>query len=130
MNYEFLSEAPEKVALAGGMYIMKDNWVCLTYPGCTYLVFNATDSTFLCAMTENDCNPGDETYTADLNHKLFKLENKASGTGTVAAFADIDRDGEQETFYLDKSHMDSGSWVTLRVYDGEGTLTKKGAVSS
>lgn len=49
-----------------------------------------------------------------------KLEYEASGTGKVAAFADIDRDGEQEIFYLDKSHMDSGRWVTLRVYDGEG----------
>jgi hypothetical protein len=34
--------------------------------------------------------------------------------------ADVNRDGRKETFYLDKSHMASGSWVTLRVYDSGG----------
>jgi len=66
MNYEHLSEAPEKIILAGGMYIAEDNWVCPTYPDCTYLVFNADSEAFLFAMMENDCYPGDETFTADL----------------------------------------------------------------
>ncbi len=121
MNYEFLSDAPEKVILAGGMYITEDNWVCPTYPNCTYLVFNADADEFLFVMMENDCNPGDETFTADLNHRLLRLEYEASGTGTVAAFADISRNGEEETFYLDKTQINSGGlYITLRVYNGDG----------
>lgn len=70
MNYEFLSEAPENIILAGGMYITEDNWVCPTYPNCTYLVFNADSNAFLFAMMENDCYPGDELFTEDLLRKL------------------------------------------------------------
>ncbi|MFZ7102381.1 MAG: DUF5301 domain-containing protein [Peptococcaceae bacterium] len=34
--------------------------------------------------------------------------------------ADVNRDGLKEAFYHDKSHMDSGPWVTLRLRDGSG----------
>jgi|GEM_PF-697587 len=40
--------------------------------------------------------------------------------GAVVAFADLNRDGMEETLYLDKSQMDSGSFVTLRVYGSNG----------
>lgn len=70
MNYEHLSEAPENVIMAGGMYITEDNWVCPTYPNCTYLVFNADSDTFLFAMMENDCSPGDALFTDDLRRNL------------------------------------------------------------
>jgi hypothetical protein len=56
------------------MYITEDNWVCPTYPNCTYLIFDANDKNFskelLFALMENDCFPGDETFTSDLIHCL------------------------------------------------------------
>ncbi len=121
LNYELLSNAPEKVSLAGGMYITEDNWVCPSSPDCTYLVVNAADNALLCVMMENDCSPGDKTFTDDLTHTLVTLDYEASGTGIVATFADIDRDGTEETIYLDKSQMESGKLcVTLRVFDRGG----------
>lgn len=124
MNYQFLSEAPENVVPAGGVYVTADGWVCPTYPDSTYLVFNADTDTLLFTMMENDCHPGDESFTSDLIRERIRLQYESSGTGTVAAFADIDRDGVEETLYLDQSQMESGDFgnfcVTLRVYDREG----------
>lgn len=76
MNYEYLAEAPENIVFAGGMYITEDNWVCPTYPDCTYLVFNADSEAFAFVMMENDCYPGDEIFTADLQRiqSLFQTD--------------------------------------------------------
>lgn len=70
MNYEFLFQAPENVVLAGGMYITDEGWVCPTYPNCTYLLFDADSDVFYFAMIENDCYPGDETFTKDLTQRF------------------------------------------------------------
>jgi len=78
MNYEYLTEAPENIVFAGGMYITEDNWVCPTYPDCTYLVFNADSDSFLFAMMENDCYPGDETFTADLRRIQSSAQTDAT----------------------------------------------------
>ncbi|MEA4896451.1 MAG: M56 family metallopeptidase [Oscillospiraceae bacterium] len=121
MNYEFLSKAPENVVLAGGMYITDDNWVCPTYPNCTYLIFNADDSFYFRAVMENDCEPGDEIFTADLSAmRLSKSALKAAGVGDAIASVDIDKDGKDEHLYLDKTQMDIRRCVTLRIYDDCG----------
>lgn len=73
MNYEFLSEAPENVVLAGGMYITDDNWVCPWSPNCTYLVFDTAGDVYYFAMVENDCYPGDEAFTKDLTQKFEEV---------------------------------------------------------
>jgi hypothetical protein len=83
MNYELRSDAPENIVLAGGMYITENNWVCPTYPDCTYLIFkqeeydynsndyNSDDSlTYLFPMMENDTAPGEETFGQDLAARL------------------------------------------------------------
>lgn len=70
MNYEFLSEAPENIMMAGRMYITEDNWVCPIYPNCTYLVIDAREDKYLFAMMENDCVPGDEIFTTDMKRRL------------------------------------------------------------
>lgn len=70
MNYEFKADKPENVPLAGGMYVTEDGWVCPTYPDCTYLFTDADTGEYIGALMENDCKPGDETFTADLKQLL------------------------------------------------------------
>ena len=50
------------------------------------------------------------------------VQGKASADEEPIASADINSDGQEEAFYLDKSRIDidSGDCVTLRVYDGDG----------
>ena len=70
VGYELLSDKPENVILAGGMYMTEDNWVCPTYPNSTYFIFESETQTeeakFLFSMMQNDSNPGDEIFTEDL----------------------------------------------------------------
>ncbi len=79
INFEFFTEAPEKIVMAGGMYITEDNWVCPTYPNCTYLVFDSNsenmNKNLLFAIMENDCFPGDEVFTSDLIRVLSTRED-------------------------------------------------------
>lgn len=68
MNYEFYTESPENIQLAGGMYITEDNWVMPGYPNSTYLIFHQEDGklNYLRSIVENDCTPGTELFTEDL----------------------------------------------------------------
>ena len=68
MNYEFLSESPENVILAGGMYITEDNWVMPSYPNSTFLIFKQEDDSLISlgSVMINDSAPGDETFTEDI----------------------------------------------------------------
>lgn len=79
MNYEFLSESPENIALAGGMYITEDNWVMPGYPDCTYLVFREDGDKieYLVTLMENDCSPGSDLFTEDLRRRIFPLQTEA-----------------------------------------------------
>lgn len=67
-NYEFLAASPEDVQLIGGMYMTEEGWVMPWYPNSMYLIFEreGENLNYLTAMGENDCYPGDETFTADL----------------------------------------------------------------
>jgi len=78
MNYEFLSESPENIVLAGGMYITEDNWVMPGYPDCTYLIFRQEGDTlvFLKSIIENDCSPGTQLFTEDLRQILSLSEEE------------------------------------------------------
>ncbi len=72
INYEFLSETPDDVVLAGGMTVTDDGWVAPSYPDCTYLIFrqDGSEPTLLKTMMENDCAPGDDLFTSDLRRAL------------------------------------------------------------
>lgn len=72
MNYEYYSESPENVTLAGGMYITDDGWVMPDYPDCMYLIFrqDGNELTFFKAMMENDCAPGQALFEEDLRRSL------------------------------------------------------------
>lgn len=72
MNYEFLSESPKNVVLAGGMYITTEGWVMPGYPNSTYLIFRQDGDklVFLRSIVENDCEPGTQLFTEDLRRVL------------------------------------------------------------
>lgn len=56
-NYEYHTTTPEKIQLAGGMYMTEDDWVMTGYPGCDYLFFREEEDgslTFLWNETIND----------------------------------------------------------------------------
>lgn len=99
LNYEFLSASPEQVVLAGGMEMTEDGWVLPGYRDSTYLVFENTgeELRFVTALTENDCYPGDEVFTADL---LLAISETADDEKTAAEHADTaepdDREGDRK----------------------------------
>lgn len=68
LNYEFLSESPEIIAITGGMYITEGNWVMAGYPNSTYLIFQQDNDklTFIQSIVENDCTHGTQLFTEDL----------------------------------------------------------------
>lgn len=72
MNYEFLSESPENIVIAGGMYITEDNWVMPCYPNSNYLIFQQENDTlsFLESIMINDSFPGDQLFTEDLHRVI------------------------------------------------------------
>ena len=72
MNIQFLSDMPESVFLVGGMSVTEDGWVVPDYPNSRYLVFQQDGDTLtlLVRMFENDCEPGDDTFTHDLELAL------------------------------------------------------------
>jgi beta-lactamase regulating signal transducer with metallopeptidase domain len=110
MNYEFKADKPENVPLAGGMYVTDDGWVCPTYPDCTYLLTDSDTDEYIAVMMENDCEPGDDTFTADLEQLLGSTpaetdntevdlsqyavtgldKNESSGIGVFLDYADDD----------------------------------------
>lgn len=100
MNYEILTQSPENIVLAGGMYITEDNWVMPDYPNSHYLVFeqDGEKSIFLHSMMENDCSPGDDIFTDDL---LRILKNNAT-------------EPKIGKYILEDAEGDWMSWVLLK----------------
>ena len=68
LNYEFLSQSPENVVMAGGMTITEDNWVMPSYPNSNYLIFQEENDklSFLESVMINDPPPGTQLFTDDL----------------------------------------------------------------
>lgn len=116
MNYEFKVDDPEKVPLAGGMYITDGNWVCPTYPNATFLIFDASDNTHLFTMMENDCVPGSDTFTADLLRRLSQAEGSETGLSIVLPIS------VQEAALKGKSEKVDLSMIAVTELDKEATF--------
>jgi hypothetical protein len=60
--------------LVGGMDLDEDGWFLNTYPDSWYLLFESSsnDLKFLSSIMENDCVPGDETFTQDIINWVLK----------------------------------------------------------
>lgn len=83
LNYQFLSDEPENVTLAGGMSITEDGWVTPEYSNGRFLIFMSEETfTYLTCLAENDCYPPDAVFTEDLRNQLeadgllMSLENE------------------------------------------------------
>ena len=76
LNYEFLAIDPESILLAGGMTIDDEGWVVPDYANSTYFIFQQEGEslTHLITLFENDCSPGDETFTNDMKLRLGLME--------------------------------------------------------
>lgn len=74
MNYEFHATAPEKVMLAGGMYLTEDGWVMPSYPDCQYLFFSVENGqrTYLYDAMFNDCGVDSPLFLSDMEHYFFQ----------------------------------------------------------
>lgn len=110
LNYEFLSSSPEDVILSGGMTISEEGWVVPEYPDAAYLIFSKEGNKlhFLSVMTENDCYPGDEVFTKELQAVIREADSANASTYATDeakaellsqtlsdwAHAFIDRDGK------------------------------------
>ena len=71
LDYCFLAEDTDTITLADGMTMDEDGWVSPEYPGSTYLCTVADGGALsYVVLTENDCVPGDEVFTADLKQLL------------------------------------------------------------
>ncbi len=70
-NVKFLSDNPENMLLAGGMYITDDGWYCPDYDNSRYLVFEGEK--FICAFGSNDSEPGTDLFTSGLGKELYNL---------------------------------------------------------
>lgn len=75
-NYELHTTTPERVAVAGGMYLDEDGWQSPGYPDCEYIYFLVgPDGTYqyLFRDMQNDCGPGDELFRESLVYQLRQL---------------------------------------------------------
>ena len=72
MDYECKAENPQKVTLTGGMTMDENGWVRPEYANSTFLIFERQDNEIFYAATlvENDCAPGDDIFTNDLQTAL------------------------------------------------------------
>lgn len=76
LNYQFWAIDPESVLLVGGMTIDDEGWVVPEYANSTYFIFQqeGEELTHLITLFENDCSPGDETFTNDIKLRLGLME--------------------------------------------------------
>lgn len=74
MDYECKSDNPQEVTLAGGITMDENGWGRPEYANSTFLIFERQDNELFYATTlvENDCAPGDDIFTNDLQIALKK----------------------------------------------------------
>ena len=74
MDYECKSDNPPKVTLAGGMTMDENGWVRPEYANSTFLIFvrQGNELFYATTLVENDCAPGDDIFTNDLQIALEK----------------------------------------------------------
>lgn len=104
MNYELLTESPDKIAFTGGMNITEDNWVMPNYPNSWFLAFkdDGDKLSYLFTMMENDCSPGDEIFTNDLIRKL--KENVGSLEPKLGTYRIVSSEGICKSYVVLKEN--------------------------
>ena len=64
VNLECLSAAPERIILAGGMYVASDGWTCMDYPNSRYVLSDAETGECCGMFFSNDVFPGSAEFDA------------------------------------------------------------------
>lgn len=75
-NYELHTTTPDRVVVAGGMYLDEEGWKSPGYPDCEYLYFLLTpegELEYLYTDMQNDCGPGDEFFRDSLAANLRQM---------------------------------------------------------
>ena len=70
LEYAFLAEDPESVALAENMTIDEDGWAKQEYPAAYLCVITDGGALSYKVLQVNDCVPGDDVFTEDLKQLL------------------------------------------------------------
>ena len=81
-NYELHTTTPERVEVAGGMYLDEDGWQSPGYPDCEYVYFLHTpegEYQYLFCDMQNDCGPGDQPFLESLVNQLRQLGVDGAG---------------------------------------------------
>lgn len=111
LDYALLAADPDQVTLTGGMTMDEDGWVVPEYPGSTYLCLVADGGALsYVVLTENDCFPGDETFTEDLKQVLGIPTTKEDYYSVATSLPA----SEVEQFALEiKNDILAGDWKSL-----------------
>ena len=121
MDFSFLADSPENVALAGGASITEDGWVTPDYSNSRFLIFKQEGETltYLTCLFENDCAPGDELFTEDLKLQLIELGIIEQTNQEV--FNEI-----SGKWIIDFERTDASLWGTGVSYGNEMEFSKTG----
>ncbi|MBD5162314.1 MAG: M56 family metallopeptidase [Oscillibacter sp.] len=110
-NYELHAAAPERVGLAGGMYVDEDGWVSPGYPDCDYIYFRVEadgSRTYLFHDMSNDMGPDSEWFHDALEEVLVRGGYLEPGPGQAVQMV------------WDEMQFDKSLTLTLRTADGKG----------
>ena len=127
MDYQFLSDTPENVLLAGGMEMTQEGWVTPGYADSTFLVFRqeGAELSFLTDLFENDCAPGDEIFTDDLRGALER-EGLVPGSGNEAENVTGDMTADVEADMIESGN-DMAADTAILMVPREGEMEEEPA---
>ncbi len=120
-NVKFLSDNPENMLLAGGMYITDDGWYCPDYDGSRYLVFEGEK--FICAFGSNDSEPGTDLFTSGLGKELYDLGLTTTNYSELEYRQTLDRYSADLQRYID-ANRDLRAQLTENEQDREKLLAQ------
>ena len=101
-NVKFLSDNPENMLLAGGMYITDDGWYCPDYDSSRYLVFEGEK--FICTIFSNDSEPGTDLFTSGLGKELYNLGLTTTDYAALEYRQTLNRYSADLQRYIDANH--------------------------
>ena len=120
-NVKFLSDNPDNMLLAGGMYITDDGWYCPDYDNSRYLVFEGEK--FICAFGSNDSEPGTDLFTSGLGKELYDLGLTTTNYSELEYRQTLDRYSADLQRYID-ANRDLKAQIAENEQDREDLLAR------
>lgn len=69
-SFDFYSETPDDIMMAGGMVKRGDGWIGVHYLNCHFVVYDPTAGEAICTFFINDSEPGQERFAVELQRQL------------------------------------------------------------